>query len=97
MEQRTPSVDSTGPSDNIPHQATGAHRTSTSLSNNVEHSYPPAPRFTHSNISSDSLDDLITMRNATTTPVKEYLCQYVSNKITGWFDKLLGYVCMKNL
>ncbi|KAF8802768.1 hypothetical protein BYT27DRAFT_7196313 [Phlegmacium glaucopus] len=87
MEPRTPSVDSPGPS--------GAHRTqSTSPSNDVEHSYPPSPRFTHSNISSDSLDDLGTMRNATTTPFAQ---EYAFYKISGWFHTLLGYVCMKDL
>ncbi|KAF8802796.1 hypothetical protein BYT27DRAFT_6752357 [Phlegmacium glaucopus] len=98
IEPRTPPEDSPGPSDNIPHQAPGAHRTqSTSPSHDVEHSYPPPPRSTYSNISSDSLGGLSTMRNVTTTHVAKDLCQYVLNKIIGWFHKLLGYVCMKNL
>ncbi|KAF8802770.1 hypothetical protein BYT27DRAFT_7341174 [Phlegmacium glaucopus] len=98
MEPRTPSADSR-PSDNIPHQPTGAHRMqSTSPSNDVEHSYPPALWSIHSNISSDSLDDLSRTRNATTaTPVAEDLYQYVLHKGTGWFHTLLGYVCMKHL
>ncbi|KAF8802771.1 hypothetical protein BYT27DRAFT_7196320 [Phlegmacium glaucopus] len=97
MEPRTPSADSR-PSDNIPHQATGAYRTqSTSPSNDVEHSYPPSPRFTHSNISSESLDNISTMRNATTAPVAKKLYQYILHKGTGWFHTLLGYVCMEGL
>ncbi|KAF8802785.1 hypothetical protein BYT27DRAFT_7260726 [Phlegmacium glaucopus] len=96
-EPRTPPPDSPGPSNNIHHQTAGGRRTSTSPSNDVEYSYPPSPRFTHSNSSSDSLDDLSITRNATTTPVAKDLRQYISHKITGWSRRLLGYVCMKDL
>ncbi|KAF8802800.1 hypothetical protein BYT27DRAFT_7260736 [Phlegmacium glaucopus] len=100
FEPLTSPGDRPSPSNNIPHdphQAPGRRRTSTSPSNNVEHAYPPAPQFTHSNTSSDSLDDVSAMRNATTTPVAKHLYQYVFQKVTGWSHSLLGYICMKYL
>ncbi|KAF8800912.1 hypothetical protein BYT27DRAFT_6808131 [Phlegmacium glaucopus] len=44
----------------------------------------------------ESLDARTTTRNsAATTPTSQKMCEYIFNKIKGWFDRFLSYIFIK--